>query len=127
MKLGIAFIAIATAIGFSNKIHSQDFPLQPVNTNLDSIQKVKIDSIQRNWMKDSLSLSDAIISQVFTIRDSSIGRTEKINSDSTLFHWEKSDRIQFERKNSLESIRSLLGDVLFHKYLDMIVGRRRNY
>lgn len=127
MKLSIAIFAIATAIVFSNESHSQDIPLQPVNTNLDSLQKVKTDSIQRSWMKDSLSLSDATISQVFNIRDSSIVRTEKINADSTLFQWEKSDMVQAERKVSLESIQSLLGDVMFQRYLDMIVGRRRNY
>lgn len=125
MKQFISFFVIAMCTFCSSKAQSLPFPQKPVNE--DSIQKVRTDSIQRVWMRDSLSLSESTISQVFALKDTCFAQTLRIRSDTSLTPAAQIQSVSYLRKQTEDAIKDLLGENTYADYKEMIVsGRRRS-
>lgn len=87
------------------------------------LQKQKADSIQRKLMKDSLNLSDQVITQVFTTRDNYSIQADQIHANQTLSPGEKSAALAALRLDTNNAIKELMGETAFQKYTEMIVGK----
>lgn len=125
MRLFISFFVIAMCAFCSLKAQSHRFPQPPVNE--DSIQKVRTDSIQRVWMRDSLSLSDSIISQVFALKDTCFAQTLRIRSNTSLTPAAQIQSVSYLRKETEDAIKDLMGENTYADYKEMIVsGKKRS-
>ena len=125
MKLCILLLAVMVCACMSLNAQTQ-FSL-PQAYNADSVQKMHSDSVQRKWMKDSLGLSDQTITQVFALRDTCVNKTERISTDPSFSQAEKSDLLRALRTDTNNAIRVLMGEMIFQRYTEMIVGRRTSF
>ena len=86
-------------------------------------QEDSADSLQRVIMKDSLSVSDSVISQVFSIRNNFLTQAAQISADSSLSDPQKNTARQSLITATNSAITLALGETVYEKYLQMI--RRR--
>lgn len=122
----ISLCMLTLCVLYSLEGRSQSSPQHSL-TNLDSLQKVRIDSIQRKWMKDSLTLSDNIISQVFALRDSCFEQTERIRSNQSLPPASQMQSIGELRKQTDDAIKNLMGETIYVYYKEMIISGRKSH
>lgn len=86
----------------------------------------RLDSIQRIVMKDSLQVSDATITEVFTIRDGYFQKAKLLRADNTLTAKEREDKMDGLRRMTNENIQGKLGEAAYFRYVQMIRQRSQN-
>jgi hypothetical protein len=84
------------------------------------------DSLQRVLMKDSLQVTDAVITQIYIVRDSFLSRASQIDADTLLSSNEKSNAKQILIAQTNTDIKTLLGETLYNQYTQMIRRRAMN-
>lgn len=88
-------------------------------------QQQPIDSTQRSLMKNSLQISDTIITQVLKFRESYFIATVKIRSDSSMNAVQMRNALRVQRKETNNGIKFLMGAAKFEEYLKMIRNRMK--
>lgn len=122
MRLVISICVVAICSLCSFTAHSQT---SQQSINEDSIQKVHIDSVQRVWMKDSLGLSDNVISQVFALRDTCFAQTMRIRTNPSLTPAAQIQSINDLRQETDDAIKNLMGESIYGDYREMIISGRK--
>jgi len=90
---------------------------------IKSAEQMQIDSLQRIVMRDSLQINDSLVTQIFTMRDSYLRQVIEVRLDSTLTELQQYNEVSIIRTQTNENIKSLLGSVLYDRYIQMISDR----
>ena len=88
-----------------------------------SMEKARADSIQRISMRDSLNFSDTLITQIYGIRNSMIGKVRLLRNDFSIP--DREVKIMDLANQANENIRQLLGQEGYQKYTEMIRSRSK--
>ncbi len=83
------------------------------------------DSMQRVMMKDSLQITDSLITVILELRNNYLQQTQVIRNDSSLSDISKDSTIRNVGIQTNQSIKSLLGDEKFSRYESIINNRMR--
>lgn len=83
------------------------------------------DSALRSTLKDSLQVSDETVTALFSIRDGFFNKSNEIYANGTPSIKEQDSRIRTLRKETNESIKALLGNNIYNRYVQMIEVRIR--
>ena len=83
-------------------------------------EQKQIDSFQRVVMRDSLKISDLQITRVFEIKNDYFKETNAVLFNESLNAFEQQSNITAVRRKTNESINTLLGPVIYQKYIEMI-------
>ena len=104
---------------------AQQQPLpQPVNAQLLLQQEQQYaDSIQRILLQDSLGLSDAITAQVLTTRHNYDSLAGRLGQNASLNATQRRQQLQALRSQTIETIRQLMGAVIYDRYMRLIMGQ----
>lgn len=78
------------------------------------------DSLQRVLMKDSLNISDSVISIVFNIRNKFLQESNEINSDTTLSEGTRKSAMRVLIAQTNLGIKNALGTRAFEHYIEII-------
>ena len=88
-----------------------------------SRMKQQADSLQRIKMKDSLGISDEIVTAIFATRDSLMNKVVQLGESQTIDAAGKAIGIANAREQTNEKIKETLGETIYKKYLQMIRSR----
>ena len=107
----IVFLAIASFINL------------PAQTSEWQTVKPTIDSSQRVWMQQTLGVKDAVITQVFAIRDNMNEQVSVIRNSKTIAEKEQDNQVLTIKKNTEAAIRAALGETAYQLYTERIRQR----
>lgn len=119
MKFFAAILATGICLACSVRSQAQ----QPLST-ADSLQKVQADAVQRSLLKDSLGLSEQVVSQVLTIRDSRTQREATLRSNASLSNAQLNAALRDLRSTIVSEMKQAMGEANYERYLDLIVGTK---
>ncbi|MEO7982655.1 MAG: hypothetical protein ABI688_01110 [Bacteroidota bacterium] len=86
---------------------------------------VQADSIQRIMMRDSLQISDSLITEVLVIKHNYFTQTEQIRSNVNLTTSQQNSEMATLRTQTTNNLKSLLGNEIYERYTQMIARRMR--
>lgn len=84
------------------------------------------DSLQRRLMRDSLKVSDAAITKVFTIRNNFLTTSAQITAVNTLTEAQKNSALRALASQTNAVIQNTLGGAAYDQYTQMIRRRMIN-
>ena len=114
MKKHFSYCILSYLILFgANRTDAQE----PTNSTVDSIQRI--------IMRDSLQISDSLITMVFGIRNNYLQQSQVIRNSSSLSDTAKNSAVRTLGMQTNQSIKSLLGDETFSRYEAIINYRMR--
>lgn len=88
-------------------------------------QESSADSLQRILMRDSLNVSDAIITQVFAVRDSFNTASAALAFNASLTEAQKESSLSALITQTNNSIKTALGNAAYQHYKEMITRRMK--
>jgi hypothetical protein len=119
--LGLVIITLITT-----SANSQPIPgLASTTTQSDPLQQRQhVDSLQRILMRDSLSLTDQVITQVLEARHNfdSVSRLIYQNAPNTSTS-QQGIQVQALRRQTTEAIKELMGASAYDHYVRLIMGQ----
>jgi hypothetical protein len=120
MKLTKSLIAVLVVTFCACVVNAQ----QPQNEP----EQRQSDSLQRIVMRDSLTVSDSVITRIFAIRNEYFQEVQNTRSDAQASKAQRDSTIASIREQTNRSIKELLGIEAYEKYLRMIRNnmRKRN-
>lgn len=83
----------------------------------------RIDSAQKIMMRDSLQISDSLITKIFALRDNYFQKVNQVRLNNQLSEQQQNNEAQIIRKQNIESIKDLLGSDVYVKYVQLIKNR----
>lgn len=89
-------------------------------------QNSEADSLQRILLRDSLQISDSLITQVLALRHNYFIAAEQIRSNESLDASQQNNQAQALRTQTTNSLKALLSDELYERYTQMITRRMRS-
>lgn len=114
----LLLIVVLFALGFS---YTSALNGQVTKT----VEQKQIDSSQRNVMRDSLKITDLQITLILEIRDNYFKKANAMILNDSLDRPEQNSEISELRNETNESIKILLGPVVYEKYIELIRIRMR--
>lgn len=90
----------------------------------EQLIKIQTDSLQRITLKDSLQITDLMVTQIFKIRDSMIIHIREINMNGGNNFLDSELAIKQITQNANEAMWQILGEEKYNHYKEMI--RRRS-
>ncbi|HEX7845860.1 MAG TPA: hypothetical protein VF476_08690 [Chitinophagaceae bacterium] len=88
-------------------------------------EQASADSMQRIIMKDSLGVSDSIITKVFNLRNNYLLSSAQIDANTIFTQQEKNEAKRLLIQETNTAVKNALGEVAYEHYTEMIRRRMR--
>jgi hypothetical protein len=92
---------------------------------INSKEFSQIDSVQKIMVRDSLKISDSMVTKLYALRDNYFKKVGQVRLNNQLSDQQQNDEVQIIRKQNILNIKDLLGTTIYVKYVQLIKNRMK--